>query len=80
MEKHLSGAGVAGCSAELRIYGSVLNILVAQPVFGKVDILAGVEDMGLSPLESRHAKRLSGLHLAPLLLPDRPWLAVRVGS
>ena len=44
--KHFPGPGATGASAELRIYGSVLNIFVAQPVFGKVDVLAGVKDAG----------------------------------
>ena len=35
--KHFSGPGVSGVGVELGVYGGVLDILVAQPVFGKVN-------------------------------------------
>ncbi len=57
--KHLSSSGVSGGGAELRVYGSVLNVLVAQPVFGKVDVFAGVEYVGSDGM-------FEGMKLLPL--------------
>ena len=44
--KHLPGSSVSGAGAELGIDGGVLNVLVAQPVLGKVNVFTGVQDVG----------------------------------
>ncbi len=44
--KHFPCSGVSGSGAELGIDGGVLDILVAEPVFGKVDVFTGIEDVG----------------------------------
>ncbi len=40
--KHFSGSGVSGAGAELGVNGGVLDILMPEAVFGKVDVFARV--------------------------------------
>ena len=44
--KHFPGSGVSGAGAELGIDDGVLDILVAQPVFGEVNVFTGVQNVG----------------------------------
>ena len=44
--RQLTGSGVSDADAELGIDSRFLDILVAQRVFGKVDVFTGVEDVG----------------------------------
>ncbi len=39
--EHFSGSGVSGAGAELGINDGVLDILVAQPVLGEVNVFTG---------------------------------------
>ena len=41
--KHFPSSGVSGTGAELGIDSSVLDILMAQPVLGEVNVFAGVQ-------------------------------------
>ncbi len=44
--KHLPGSSIAGAGAEFGIDDGVLDILMPEPNFGKVDIFTGVQDVG----------------------------------
>jgi hypothetical protein len=55
--KHPPGSGLAGAGAELGIDGGVLNILVPEPVFGKVNVCPNPAQI------SRTASSVSSDHL-----------------